>query len=285
MSDGSILHQKRPAIQTPHLRFRGTVVNQPGFQRDRFIKGPHRSGYFLQETQYGSERKWIKMLAHDRGTRTGWMTELTGYWRELLFWMLLLPAFGALGSIRPRRQIAGLVESCAFLLVAVSSAGKLKSLGLEFANWNRISGRVAALGVGAGVLAGGSIVAVARLFRQPLGTESGWNTAVLAIALGPVLEEVIFRGYLLTAALVLTRQLSLPASVSAACSIAGTAVVFSLAHLTMAGTTPLQLCCITFTGCQYGWLRVRYRSTTAAAVAHAAYNLTLYASYWCGIAR
>jgi hypothetical protein len=58
-----------------------------------------------------------------------------GYWREVLFWMLLLPAFGALGSIRPRGQIAGLIEACAFLLVAISSTGKLKSLGLEFANW------------------------------------------------------------------------------------------------------------------------------------------------------
>ena len=77
------------------------------------------------------------MLVHERNTRTEWAKELTGYWRELLFWMLLLPAFGALGSIRPRRQVAGLVEACAFLLVAISSSGKLKSLGLEFANWNR----------------------------------------------------------------------------------------------------------------------------------------------------
>ena len=161
------------------------------------------------------------MLVHDRSTRTEWAKELTGYWRELLFWMLLLPAFGALGSIRPRRQVAGLVEACAFLLVAISSAGKLKSLGLEFANWNRICRRAAASCIGAGLLAGVSIVAVARLSQQPLGTESGWNKAMLAITLGPVLEEVIFRGYLLTAALLLTRHLSLSGSGSAACSIRG----------------------------------------------------------------
>ena len=225
------------------------------------------------------------MLPHNRSTRTERPKELTGYWRELLFWMLLLSAFGALGSIRPRRQIAGLVEACAFLLVAISSIGKLKSLGLEFANWNRIGRRVAASCLGAGLLAGVSIVAVARLSQQPLGPESGWNKAMLAITLGPVLEEVVFRGYLLTAALLLTRHLSLAASPSAACSILATAVVFSIAHLTTTGTTALQLCCIVLTGCLYGCLRVRYASTAAAALAHAAYNLALYVSYWCGISR
>ena len=40
------------------------------------------------------------MLFHGSSARTGWAKDLAGYWRELLFWMLLLPAFGALGSIR-----------------------------------------------------------------------------------------------------------------------------------------------------------------------------------------
>jgi membrane protease YdiL (CAAX protease family) len=197
--------------------------------------------------------------------------------------MLLLPAFGALGSNRPRGQIVGLIESGAFLLVAISSAGKLKSLGLEFANWNRIGSRAAAACVVAGLLAGGSIVAVAGLSQQPLGTESGWNKAMLAVALGPVLEEVIFRGYLFTAALLLTRRMS--PSMSAASSIIGVALVFSIAHLTTAGTTALQLCCIVLTGCLYGWVRFRYRSTAASALAHAAYNLALYLSYWSGLSR
>jgi membrane protease YdiL (CAAX protease family) len=223
------------------------------------------------------------MLFHGNSARTGWVKELAGYWRELLFWILLLPAFGALGSIRPRGQIAGLIEACAFLLVAISSTGKLKSLGLEFANWNRIGSRAATVCVVAGLLAGSSIVSVASLSQQPLGTESGWNRAVLAIILGPVLEEVIFRGYLFTAALLLTRRLS--PSRSAAFSIIGVALVFSIAHLTTAGTTALQLSCIVLMGCLYGWVRLRYRSTAAAALAHAAYNLALYLTYWSGLSR
>ena len=124
---------------------------------------------------------------------------------------------------------------------------------------------------------------VASISQQPLGTEGGWTRAVLAIALGPVLEEVIFRGYLFTAALLLTRRLSPPRSATS--SIIGVALVFSIAHLTTAGTTALQLCCIVLTGCLYGLVRFRCRSTAAAALAHAAYNLALYLSYWSGLSR
>ena len=223
------------------------------------------------------------MLLHGKSAKTGWMKELTGCWRELLFWMLPLPAFGALGSMRPRRQIAGLIETCAFRLVAISSAGNPKSLGLEFASWNRIGRRAAAACVAAGLVAGGSIVVVASLSHQLLGTRSGWNEAAQAITLGPVLEEVIFRGYLLTAALLLTRRLS-PSS-SVASSVLGVAAAFSIAHLTTAGTTALQLCCILLTGCLYGCIRLQYRSTAAAALAHGAYNLALYLSYWTGISH
>jgi len=215
--------------------------------------------------------------------RTGCLGDLAGYWRELLFWMLLLPALGALGSIRPHRQIAGLIEACGFLAVAVSSAGKLKSLGLEFVAWNRVGRRDAASSLAVGFLAGCCIVAVAGLSHQPLGTEGGWNKIVLAVTLGPVLEEVIFRGYLLTAGLLLIRRLR--ASSSPASSIMAVAVVFSIAHLKTPGTNSLQLCCIVLTGCLYGHIRIRYRSTAAAAIAHGAYNLALYISYWCGISH
>ena len=44
-----------------------------------------------------------------------------------------------------------------------------------------------------GLFAGCCIVAVAGLSHQPLGTESGWNKIVLAVTLGPVLEEVILQ--------------------------------------------------------------------------------------------
>ena len=68
-----------------------------------------------------------------------------------------------------------------------------------------------------------------------------------------------------------------------ASSIVAVAVVFSIAHLTTPGTNSIQLGCIALTGCLYGYIRFRYRSTAAAALAHGSYNLALYISYWCGV--
>lgn len=205
---------------------------------------------------------------------------VVGYSRELLFWILLLPALSALGSMSPRRQIVGVVETMAFLFVAISSGGKLKNLGLQFAHWNPLAPHTAALCVVVGAVTGGAMAVVAQLSRQSLGAEVPWNKALLVIVLGPVLEEVIFRGYLMTAALLLTRRLS--SRNAAACSVVGVAVAFSIAHLTTAGISFIQLCCIAATGCVYGLLRLQHRSTMASTLAHAAYNLALYVCYWCG---
>lgn len=53
-------------------------------------------------------------------------------------------------------------------------------------------------------------------------------------------------------------------------------VVFALVHLAQPGVSRLQLACFTMTGSLYGWIRTLSASTAPAAVAHAAYNLTLY---------
>jgi membrane protease YdiL (CAAX protease family) len=199
-------------------------------------------------------------------------------WREIVFWLLLLSAFSDLSSPEPKRELAGLIEACAFLVVAISSTGRLKGLGLEFVAWNRIPGRAVAESMFYGLLAGCVIVAVARGSGQPLGIEYGWNMAVLAITLGPVLEEIIFRGYLLTFALWVTRLGS--RWLWSPVSVMSIAVVFAFAHVGKAGTTTLQLICIVATGCLYGWMRLTYRSTAAAAITHAMYNCALYLGYW-----
>src|SRR5215469_2678302 len=66
-----------------------------------------------------------------------------GCWKEVLFWMLLLPAFSALTSTASKRQAAGLLELSGFLLVSISSLGRLRNLGLEFVAWEQISCRAA----------------------------------------------------------------------------------------------------------------------------------------------
>jgi membrane protease YdiL (CAAX protease family) len=93
--------------------------------------------------------------------------------------------------------------------------------------------------------------------------------------LGPVLEELVFRGYVFTAlgwALMrIARDPALHRLV-----VIPSAVVFALAHLAQPGVSWLQLGCVTFTGTLYGCIRYHTGSTAAAAVSHAAYNLTLY---------
>src|SRR5260370_32669552 len=92
-----------------------------------------------------------------------------------------------------------MIETCGFLFVACISLSKLRTLGLEFVEWNRIGRRAIAACTLTGLVAGVAIIGVARLANQPIGVGTGWNPAVLVIVLGPISGEVIFRGYVLTA--------------------------------------------------------------------------------------
>jgi len=86
----------------------------------------------------------------------------------------------------------------------------------------------------------------------------------LGLILGPMLEESLFRGCLLPVLASTTG--TIPAVVI-------TAVLFALFH------GPANLAhwlSFTATGVAYGWIRVASRSTTASALMHSAYNLTLY---------
>lgn len=199
-------------------------------------------------------------------------------WREHLFWLFLLPAFPALGSAGPWSRTVGLVETCGFLAVAVSSLGQLRYFGLEFIAWNSIGWKAVVVCGTHGLLAGTAIIVVARQSGQPLGVGHTWNIAILAVVLGPVLEEVLFRGYAM--ALLLHLATILRCRSSSAVSVCCAAILFSAAHLGHTDITALQLACITITGWIYGSLRLRFNSTAAAALAHATYHLTLYLSYW-----
>jgi hypothetical protein len=53
--------------------------------------------------------------------------------------------------------------------------------------------------------------------------------------------------------------------------------MFAIVHLSQPGASWLQMVCITSTGAIYGAIRYTSGSAAPAAVAHAAYNVTLYA--------
>jgi membrane protease YdiL (CAAX protease family) len=194
-----------------------------------------------------------------------------------LFWLLLVSASAALSSGMPMQQQVGLIETCGFLAVAISSAGHLKTLGLEFIAWEKISRNAILSSIVIGFAAGLAILGIARWAGQPIGIEPRWNIAVLAIIIGPILEEIIFRGYLLTLALWLTRRM--PRRLSSTGSIFGAAIVFAAIHLGKSGITALQFSCIAFMGWVYGCVRIHSHSTVGAVMTHAMYNCTLYLSF------
>ena len=86
---------------------------------------------------------------------------------------------------------------------------------------------------------------------------------ILAVVLAPFLEESFFRGCLLP---VVARSLG---SVGA---VIITSLIFGLFHHP---PTLLHLTCFTLAGSAYAWMRIASRSTMAAALMHASYNLML----------
>ena len=86
---------------------------------------------------------------------------------------------------------------------------------------------------------------------------------VAGTTLGPVCEELLFRGFL---------QPVLVESFGAALGIFLTAVPFGLLHVPEYGGSWRHGLLITMTGVAFGWMRQRTGSTKAAAIMHATYN-------------
>ncbi len=105
-----------------------------------------------------------------------------------------------------------------------------------------------------------------RLRNQSMPPVPVLELVVLGLVLGPILEESLFRGCLLPL---------LAQTAGNVVAVIITALLFALFH----GPDNLaHWVSFTATGAAYGWLRVASRSTTAAALMHAIYNLTLFLS-------
>jgi membrane protease YdiL (CAAX protease family) len=96
--------------------------------------------------------------------------------------------------------------------------------------------------------------------------------AVVTVTVAPVVEELLFRGALLTGLLYINGTLHIRSDVNILLSILFAALAFGFAHL---GRTGAPLLATVLMGIMYGWLRVRSASTAVAAAAHSAYNLVL----------
>jgi membrane protease YdiL (CAAX protease family) len=207
---------------------------------------------------------------------SGFSTKLKiGDYREILFWLLLLGSWQFLASPGGKNGIAGATGTAAFLVFAWNSLDRLTNLGLEYVRWRAATGANWLYAVAGGILAGAAVFAIASASRQGMGLSNDWRLVVLQVTLGPVLEEVVFRGYLFTLLTWSFRRMTDDVSRNRL-AVVGAAIAFALVHMPQPGVGWLQLACIASNGTLYGWLRCRSGSVAPAAASHAAYNLTLY---------
>ena len=199
-----------------------------------------------------------------------------GEYREVLFWLLLLGSWQFLASPGRKNGVVGAIGTAVFLLFARGNLDNLRRLGLDYARWRSATGTNWLYAIVSGFIAGVTVFGIGSTSGQSMRLADDWRLVVLQLTLGPVLEEVVFRGYLF-ALLMWSFSRVADDSLRNWLVVAIAAVVFALVHLAQTGVSWLQLACITSTGTLYGWLRCRSGSVAPAVASHAAYNLTLYA--------
>ncbi len=173
-------------------------------------------------------------------------------------------------------SVRGIVRFAALAVIVIVLAGfwiarsRLHGLDLDFLAWNLTpaSTLLKALAFGAG-----AALAVAWLFRDvqtgPLPT---FADLTMGITLGPLVEELVFRGILFYFVLFLLSRRLRDAGWPAVVVIAA---AFAASHVGKAGITALQIGTIFLTGTLYGWLRKGSGSTVPPFCAHVAYNAVL----------
>ena len=195
----------------------------------------------------------------------------TGEYREVLFWLLLLGSWQFLTAPGEKNAMFGAGGTAIFLAFAFRNLGRLRGLGLDYAGWRtmtRVRWLVAAV---TGLVAGIAVFGIGSAGRQNMALSNSWSLALLQMTLGPVLEELVFRGYLFTALAWALKRIASDLALHRLIVVTS-AVAFALAHLAQPGVSWLQLACVTFTGTLYGWIRYQSGSTAAAAASHAVYT-------------
>ena len=196
-------------------------------------------------------------------------------WREFIFWLLLLGSWQFLTMPGNRNTTVGAAGTVMFLALAWANLGRMRRLGLEYACWCSVRPRIWGIATASGALAGLAVYGVASAFGEVVRLSSDQAVVVLQVTLGPVLEEIVFRGYLFVLLLWALTRLHRSQWNRFVVPLAG--ALFALAHIAQPSVSWLQVACIACTGTLYGWIRYCSGSSAAAAASHAVYNMTLYA--------
>jgi len=174
--------------------------------------------------------------------------QFLGYalWFLSLYGLLKLrydrPFWSSLGWVTPRRGLLVSVVAGPALALLVATLGVLlKTPEIQMPIKNLLSDR-------------SSIVLV----------------GLFAVTLGPLCEELAFRGFLLP---LVARSLGPVAGVLIS------ALPFAILHGPQYSWSWRHVVLITLAGSAFGWMRLHSRSTLTATLMHAGYNLTFFAAY------
>jgi membrane protease YdiL (CAAX protease family) len=174
-----------------------------------------------------------------------------GEYREVLFWLLLIGSWQFLASRGAKSAVVGASGALMFLVFAFRNLGRLTRLGLEYASWRPTSRGRWVLAAASGLIAGIVIFGIGSASGQGMIMSSNWRLVLLQVTLGPVLEEVVFRGYLFSLLIWTLHRAASEAVLNWLVVVTG-AVAFALVHLAQPGVSWLQLACITITRSLYG---------------------------------
>jgi membrane protease YdiL (CAAX protease family) len=122
-----------------------------------------------------------------------------------------------------------------------------------------------------GVLAAVGVLSVVRVSHMSLGAASR-ERLLYGVTLGPILEEVFFRGAAFSVIYVTASSVKSLARLRITLAIIGSSVLFALAHTNTVGI-PLFL--FFGTGILYAMMRWRSNSTATSALMHATYNAVI----------
>jgi hypothetical protein len=195
---------------------------------------------------------------------------------ELAFWAV--PLFAHAKAAKPLAAqflVAGMWFGCIFLLLKTKYDRPFwRSLAWFKPPWGFWSS------VLAGPLVAFSIAFLGLTIRTPeniLPFENYMHDRVsvvliglFAVTLGPLSEELAFRGLLFP---LLARSFGAPAA------ILGAAVPFALLHGPQYSWSWQHILLVLLAGLAFGWMRHRTGSTMASAFMHGAYNLTFYSTF------
>src|SRR5664279_5458082 len=108
----------------------------------------------------------------------------TSEYREVLFWLLLLGSWQFLTAPGEKNAMFGAGGTAIFLVFAYRNLGRLRGLGLDYADWRsttRVRWLVAAV---SGLVAGVAVFGIGSAGRQNMALSNNWRLALLQVTLG-----------------------------------------------------------------------------------------------------